>query len=103
MFVEHDQTKEKPFILNIIMDKAKEDLFILWKKGQYRPMNLHTFFPVFRDCILGLIFMHANNIVHRDIKPGNIMVMHKNRFVLADYGEGLNLTFENEYSKDLFF
>ena len=66
-------------------------------------MNLHTFFPVFRDCILGLTFMHANNIVHRDIKPGNIMVMHKNRFVLADYGEGLNLTFEHEYSNNLFF
>jgi len=29
MFVEHDQTKEEPFILNIIMDKAEEDLFDL--------------------------------------------------------------------------
>ena len=66
-------------------------------------MGLEQFFPVFRDCILGLTFMHINNIVHRDLKPGNVMAINSNRFVLADYGEGLNLTFEDEYSEDLFF
>ena len=47
--------------------------------------------------------MHINNIVHRDLKPGNVMAINSNRFVLADYGEGLNLTFEDEYNEDLFF
>ena len=44
--------------------------------------------------------MHINNIAHRDLKPDNIMVMHSNRYVLADYGEGINLSFESEYKED---
>jgi len=103
MFVEYDESKKKPYILNIIMDKAKEDLSDILKKEDYKPMSLLSFFPVFRDCILGLTFMHINNIVHRDLKPANIMALNSNRFVLADYGEGLNLSFEDEYAKDLFF
>ena len=47
--------------------------------------------------------MHINNIVHRDLKPGNIMAINSNRFVLADYGEGLNLSYEDVYSKQLCF
>jgi len=42
---------------------------------------------------MGLIFMHINNIAHRDIKPGNIMKMGENRYVIVDYGEGVNLTY----------
>ena len=57
-------------------------------------MSFCQFFPIFKDSILGLVFMHINNIAHRDIKPGNIMKMNKNRYCLADYGEGINLTYQ---------
>ncbi len=56
-------------------------------------MTLFEFFPIFRDSIMGLTFMHLNNIAHRDIKPGNIMLMSDNRYVIVDYGEGINLTY----------
>ena len=56
-------------------------------------MNFTSYFPIFRDSILGLVFMHINNIAHRDIKPGNIMKMSNNRYCMADYGEGVNLTY----------
>ena len=52
-------------------------------------MSFDRFFPIFKDSILGLVFMHINNIAHRDIKPGNIMKMSKNRYCIADYGEGI--------------
>ncbi len=51
------------------------------------------FFPILRDSILGLVFMHINNIAHRDLKPGNIMKMGVNRYCIGDYGEGVNLTY----------
>jgi len=47
--------------------------------------------------------MHANNIVHRDLKPGNVMAINPHKFVLADYGEGMNLTHEAEYSDQLMY
>ncbi len=53
-------------------------------------MPLVTFFPLLIDSLLGLSFMHKNNIVHRDIKPQNIL-KQKNQFVINDYGEGVNL------------
>ncbi len=34
-----------------------------------------------------------NAIAHRDIKPGNIMQLNKNKYALADYGEGENLAY----------
>ncbi len=57
-------------------------------------MHFLEFVPILRDSILGLIFMHLNNIAHRDIKPGNIMKMNKNRYCIADYGEGVNLNYQ---------
>ena len=68
-------------------------------------MQFIDFFPIYRDSIIGLTFMHINRIAHRDIKPANIMMMTKNKFALADYGIGINLSTREEYSergKDFF-
>ncbi len=54
-------------------------------------MLFREFFPVFKDGILGLTYMHIHNIAHRDIKPANFMKISKDKFALADYGIGINL------------
>ncbi len=74
------------------MEKGKTDLDTIIDGAIYS-MNFLEFFPILRDSIVGLIFMHINNIAHRDIKPGNIMKMSNNRYCLADYGEGINLNY----------
>ncbi len=42
MFVEYDNDIEskEPFILNILMDVAEEDLYGILKKGDFKPMGL---------------------------------------------------------------
>ena len=52
--------------------------------------DFKKFFPIFRDTILGLTFLHKKSIAHRDIKPENILVPDENRskYVISDYGEG---------------
>jgi len=39
-----------------------------------------------RDCVIGLDFLHSNNIVHRDIKPLNIMLDEYGKAKYADFG-----------------
>ena len=54
-------------------------------------MALKEFLLLFKNTILGLVFMHMNKIVHRDIKPENIMKFDNCTYAIADYGEGMNL------------
>ena len=71
-FLEYDEEADEPYTLNIIMELGKCDLKKI-VKDKRRPLNLREFFPIFRDCILGLSYIHSQNIAHRDIKPANIV------------------------------
>ena len=48
------------------------------------PENLSKI--IFKQLILTLQFMHSNNIVHRDIKPDNILLDLDNTIKLCDFG-----------------
>ena len=78
------------------MELAETDLAKIIKNKQ---MNFREFFELFKDSIIGLTYMHINKIAHRDIKPQNIMRLGKNKYVLADYGVGTNLTYFEIYHK----
>jgi serine/threonine protein kinase len=54
-------------------------------------MGFEEFFPLFRDSILGITFLHLNALAHREISPSNILYISQDKYVLADYGQGLNL------------
>ena len=90
MFIEYNPSNNYPYTVNILMKLAKTDLKKIIRNNRYG-MSFREFFPVFKDSILGLTYMHIHNIVHRDIKPANFMKMSKDTFALADYGIGINL------------
>ena len=47
---------------------------------------------IMRDCIIGLDYLHENGVVHRDIKPLNIMLDEFGKAKFADFGASAIIT-----------
>ena len=73
------------------MPKAKSDLKLIIDDINMeirKKLSFEEFYPMLRDIVLGIVYMHSQGICHRDIKPQNIMEMNSNLYVHADFGCG---------------
>src|SRR5207253_1619434 len=70
-----------PYIVMEYFDGQPLDLLL--KQG---PLAHLQVISVVRQCADGLRRAHANNIVHRDIKPGNIMMSAAGEVKILDFG-----------------
>lgn len=53
------------------------------------PLSAHQGEAYLRQCLEALDFIHATGVIHRDIKPDNILVLDDNEIRLADFGLAL--------------
>ncbi|KAJ4292347.1 hypothetical protein N0V90_009008 [Kalmusia sp. IMI 367209] len=54
---------------------------------QYVPvMTIEKARDAFRDTVLGLEYLHYQNVIHRDIKPANLLMTSHNRVKISDFG-----------------
>lgn len=53
---------------------------------KYGPLDETTAASIFAQVARGLAFAHAHGVVHRDVKPGNILVMDDGRAKVLDLG-----------------
>ncbi len=55
-------------------------------------IDLETSIEYIRQMCMGLVAVHDINIVHRDIKPGNILFRSDGTLAITDFGAAKNLT-----------
>ena len=61
--------------------KSLEDLYLLYKQ---KPLAFATY--VTKKILSGLMAMHDNGYIHRDVDPANIIVLSDGRIKLIDFG-----------------
>ena len=45
----------------------------------------------FHQLLEGLIFLHSQNVVHRDLKLDNLLIDEKGRVIISDFGKAVKL------------
>ncbi|KAH0577689.1 Kinase, NEK [Spironucleus salmonicida] len=77
-------------------DSSKSTSYIVFRRCamdlqqfSQKQLDKQVLFSLFSDVILGCIFLHRKNLIHRDIKAGNVLVRKEfgqARALLTDFG-----------------
>lgn len=79
--------------LNIVMELAeKGNLGVMLKKARSKGLSENTVWKLFIQMVLGIFHIHARNIVHRDMKPLNILLDKQGNVKIGDLGVAKVLT-----------
>ena len=68
----------------LVFEYMKHDLYGILKSNIDYTLSQIKY--IFHELVLGLKYLHENNILHRDLKPGNILVNAKNEIKIGDFG-----------------
>ncbi len=55
-------------------------------RDKSKPLTLTTIRSILADVCDGLAHLHAHGIIHRDMKPGNVLLDGENQAFIADFG-----------------
>ena len=79
-----------------------DQVFIIQEFVDGRPLGewqqaapVDALIDVYEQVARALAFMHERRVVHRDLKPGNVLVRERNRAVILDFGLAVH-TFERD-------
>jgi serine/threonine protein kinase len=63
------------------------------------PLATNTLFPYITQLASALQYAHNNKLIHRDVKPENMLIGHNNEILLSDFGLALLAQSANSLSK----
>ncbi|XP_031396761.1 probable serine/threonine-protein kinase PBL10 [Punica granatum] len=69
-------------------------------KHSHRPLSWGKRMKIAMGAARGLQYLHENNIIHRDMRPNNILVTHDFEPLLGDFGLAKTQYEDSDYSSD---
>jgi len=73
-------------ILYIQMEYCATTLRKLIDDGSLTTMDINEVFRLVRQIVEALVYMHSRNVIHRDLKPGNLFLDSEGNVRLGDFG-----------------
>lgn len=94
-------------VFNYYLYPEKKTGYILMEfiNGQdlktFAKINPHLINDLFEQTISGFNYLEQNQILHRDIRPENILVSDKGVVKIIDFGFGKKIKFEEDFDKSI--
>ncbi|CAJ0929530.1 unnamed protein product, partial [Mesorhabditis belari] len=77
------EEKTKQYMVLEFCVASLQEIVDTWEHKRFTPDWAHYFF---RQLIAGIEYLHALSIVHKDIKPANLLVSPEGRLKISDFG-----------------
>ena len=70
----------------LIMEYVKGETLAEILKNSTGPLEEHRVFHIFKQILMAIEHAHGANVIHRDMKPGNILIMDHDEVKVTDFG-----------------